>query len=60
MSRRSNAAGLKSTRMSARSIKSRDGNFVRNSLQMQVRIGDTLCRVHKLRPLCSTNIQMSI
>ncbi|PAV64742.1 hypothetical protein WR25_26232 [Diploscapter pachys] len=52
MSRRSNAAGLKSTRMSARSIKSRDGNFVRNSLQMQSRDFEQLCEfIMRVNPL---------
>ena len=45
--RRSNGAGMKSTRMSTRSLRgpthSREGNFVRSSLQMQSRDFEQLC-----------------
>ncbi|CAJ0945222.1 unnamed protein product, partial [Mesorhabditis belari] len=50
VSRRSNAP--KSTRMSARSVKSRDGNFVRNSLQLQSRDFEQLCEfIMRVNPL---------
>ncbi|CAJ0583386.1 unnamed protein product, partial [Mesorhabditis spiculigera] len=50
VSRRSNAP--KSTRMSARSGRSRDGNFVRNSLQLQSRDFEQLCEfIMRVNPL---------
>ncbi|CAI5455944.1 unnamed protein product [Caenorhabditis angaria] len=54
VSRRSNAAGMKSTRISARSggRTNRDGNFVRNSLQMQSRDFEQLCEfIMRVNPL---------
>ncbi|CAD6187146.1 unnamed protein product [Caenorhabditis auriculariae] len=52
VSRRSNAAGMKSARMSGRSGRSRDGNFVRNSLQMQSRDFEQLCEfIMRVNPL---------
>ncbi|KAK6033355.1 hypothetical protein OSTOST_00433 [Ostertagia ostertagi] len=50
-SRRSNTQG-KSNRMSTRSTKSRDNNFVRNSLQMQSRDFEQLCEfIMRVNPL---------
>ncbi|PIC20106.1 hypothetical protein B9Z55_025414 [Caenorhabditis nigoni] len=53
VSKRSNAAGMKSTRISARSGRTnRDGNFVRNSLQMQSRDFEQLCEfIMRVNPL---------